>query len=194
VVVGGVRSVLLAVRRQRPPLAQRARKKRGTRGHPPGTPGAPSSYGTVHRDVWAYTWAEMESGVYEKRVLPRKVRWLAVVTGCVVGIALLSFKWLAVCGIVLIAAAVVQPWMPRTGRWALSVVAPLLGIWIVPMGGLFLLGAVKGETLGLDIYSRGLAFAWMLSPLLLIWCNVALVVEARRVAKDEARSHAADSR
>jgi hypothetical protein len=144
-------------------------------------------FGPILRPIW-------NRGVYEKRVLPRKVRWLAVVTGCVVGIALLSFKWLAVCGIVLIAAAVVQPWMPRTGRWALSVVAPLLGIWIVPMGGLFLLGAVKGETLGLDIYSRGLAFAWMLSPLLLIWCNVALVVEARRVAKDEVRSHAADSR
>jgi hypothetical protein len=122
----------------------------------------------------------LESGVYEKRVLPRKVRRLAVVTGCVVGIALLSFKWLAVAGIFLIVGAAVQPWMPRTGRWVLSVVAPLLGVWIVPMGGLFLLGAVKGETLGLDFYSRGLAFAWMLSPILLIWCNVALVVEARR--------------
>ena len=116
----------------------------------------------------------------KNRILPRNVRWLAVVTGCVVGIALLSFKWAASCGIVLIVAAVVQPWMPRTGRWVLSVVAPLLGVWIVPMGGLFLLGAVKGETLGIDFSSRGLALAWMLSPILLIWCNVALVVEARK--------------
>ncbi len=116
----------------------------------------------------------------KKRILPRKVRWLAVVTGCVVGIALLSFKWAAVCGIVLTVAAVVQPWMPRTGRWVLSVVAPLLGVWIVPMGGLFLLGAVKGETLGVDFFSRGLALAWMLSPILLVWCVAALVVEARK--------------
>lgn len=122
----------------------------------------------------------LEPAGYKSRILPRQILWLAVVTGCVAGMALLSFKWGAVAGLFLIMGAVVQPFMPRTGRWLLSVVAPLLGIWIVPLGGLFLLGAVKGKALGGDFNSRGLALAWRLSPILLIWCNVALVIEARR--------------
>jgi hypothetical protein len=122
----------------------------------------------------------LESVNYKTRILPHRIRCLAVVTGCVVGIALLSFKWAAVTGLLLIVGATVQPWMPRAGRWVLSVVVPLLDIWIIPMGGLFLLGAVKGETLCVDFFSRGLAFAWMLSPVLLVWCSVALVVEARK--------------
>jgi hypothetical protein len=130
----------------------------------------------------------LESGVYSKRVLPPQIRWLAVVTGCVVGIALLSFKWASVAGLFLIVGAVVQPWMPRAGRWLLSVVAPLLSIWIVPWGALFLVAAAKGGTLGLDFNSRGLAAAWMLAPILLIWCNVALVLEARKERR--ARQHA----
>jgi len=122
----------------------------------------------------------LESANHKNRILPLKIRWLAVVTGCVVGIALLSFKWLSVSGVFLVVGAIVQPYAPRAGRWLLSVVAPLLAVWIVPMGGLFLLGAVKGENLGLDFFSRGLAFAWMLSPILLVWCIAALAVEARK--------------
>jgi hypothetical protein len=116
----------------------------------------------------------------KSRILPRRIRWLAVVTGCAVGIALLSFKWAAVAGLFLIVGGLVQPWLPRTGRWLLSVVAPLLAVWVVPMGGVFLLAAVKGETLGIDFNSRSLALAWMAAPVLLIWCIAALAVEARR--------------
>lgn len=94
------------------------------------------------------------------------------------GIALLSFKWLSVSGVFLILGAAVQPRMPRAGRWLLSVAAPLLCVWIVPMGGLFLVAAIKGEPLPHDFFGLGLILAWLLAPILLVWCVAALVVEA----------------
>ena len=129
----------------------------------------------------------MESANYENRILSRKTRGLAAVTGFVSGVALLSFKWLCVAGIFLIIGAVLQPRLPRAGRWLLYVAVPLMSVWVVPLGVLTLVATATGERPPYDVFGLSLALAWTLSPVLLIWCNAALVVEAvkdRRARRD----------
>jgi hypothetical protein len=56
---------------------------------------------------------DLEPVSYRSRILPRKLRFLAVITGCVVGIALMSYRWLSLSAIPLILGAVFQPRVPR---------------------------------------------------------------------------------
>ena len=77
-----------------------------------------------------------------------------------------------------IIAVIVQPRLPRAGRWLLSVAAPLLSVWIVPIGIMVLVKTVRGEPWPHDFIGVVFELAWTLSPILLIWCNAALVIEA----------------
>jgi hypothetical protein len=57
--------------------------------------------------------------------------------------------------------------------------APLLCIWVVPFAGVYWWETIKGHNYPpLDVRALSLFFAWLLSPILLIWCNAALLVEA----------------
>ena len=121
----------------------------------------------------------MESVDYKNRILSRKTRWLAALTGCVSGVALLSFSWLCVLGIILIIGAVLQPRVPRAGRWLLYVATPLLSLWVVPTGAVVWVETAKGLShITHEVIPQGLSLAWIVSPILLIWCNAVLLVEA----------------
>src|SRR5580658_5890923 len=77
----------------------------------------------------------VESVSYKQGVLPQKIRWLAIATGLVTAGALLSSYWpLSVLSILLIFAGIVQPRSPQLGRLVLSVVAPLMSVWVIPVG------------------------------------------------------------
>jgi hypothetical protein len=127
----------------------------------------------------------VESVGYKQRVLPQKILWLAIATGLATGSALLSSYWpLSVLSILLIFAGIIQPRSPQLGRILLSVVAPLMSVWVIPVGFVIL-----WETLGVepgrhDPLFLALTTSWMLSPILLLWCDVALIVEARRERRE----------
>jgi hypothetical protein len=130
----------------------------------------------------------LESVSYKSRILPHKLRLLVVVTGCVSGIALMSFTWLSLLAIPLIVGALVQPRAPRAGRLLLSVFAPLLSVWFIPMGVVMLVEAVQGASFPHDFLGLGLLLAWILSPILLIWLDAALVVDAVRAMRNSRES------
>jgi hypothetical protein len=127
----------------------------------------------------------VESVSYKQRVLPQKIRWLAIATGLVTGSALLSFYWpFSVLAILLIFAGIIQPLSPQLGRLVLSVVAPLLSVWVIPVGFVVLwemLGAKPGRH---DLLFLAITSSWMLSPILLLWCDTALLAEAIRERRE----------
>ena len=121
----------------------------------------------------------MKSVSYKQRVLPQKIRLLAIAAGFVTGSAVLSFTWLlSVPAIFLIFAGIVQPRSPQFGRLVLSIVTPLIGACVIPAGALFSWEVIRGAPFRHDLLGLALTLTWMLSPILLIWCNAALLVEA----------------
>jgi hypothetical protein len=129
-----------------------------------------------------FTFFLAASGVYNhaERVLPRKIRLLAVIAGCFGAIALLGFSALfSVSAIPLIMGALVQPKLPYLGRWLISVAAPALSMWIILGGGVFWLETLRGGNPFLPyLLPMVLSVVWMVSPILFIWCDVALLLEA----------------
>ena len=127
----------------------------------------------------------VESVSYKQRVLPQKIRWLAIATGLVTAGALLSSYWpLSVLSILLIFAGIVQPRSPQLGRLVLSVVAPLMSVWVIPVGFVMLWETLTGEPGRHDLLFLAISSSWMLSPILLLWFDIALLVEARRERRE----------
>lgn len=122
----------------------------------------------------------METVSYQNRILPSRLRWLAVAAGCVSGIALVSFVALAAFGILPIVGAAIQGRIPRVERMVLYVGAAALIYLVVPFGLIVLRDTIKTGFFRLDFVALTLTLAWILSPPLVIWCNVALVAEAVR--------------
>ena len=123
----------------------------------------------------------VESVNYKQRVLPQKIRWLAIATGLATGSALLSLYWpLSVLSILLIFAGITQHRLPLLGRLVLSVVAPLVSVWVIPFGCMVFWETLRGNPGRHDLLFLAITLSWMLSPILLLWCDTAILVEARR--------------
>ncbi len=125
----------------------------------------------------------MEQVNSNSRVLPRRIRWLALATGCVSGAVLASFSWPLVFAVFpLILCAAVQRVLPRAGRWFISIVAALVSVTVVPAGVVswWEIVTVEGSPPH-DMVGIAVFVSWMLAPLLLIWCDTELILEAVRV-------------
>ena len=116
----------------------------------------------------------------KSRVLPRHIRLLAAIAGCITGIALLSFTWLSLAATFLVAGAVLQRRMPRAGRLVLYIAAPLLAVLVVPVGIGALIDTVERRPFLHELTPVVLLLAWTLSTILLVSCNISLVVESVR--------------
>lgn len=117
------------------------------------------------------------------RVLPRNLRLLAGATGCVTGIALLGLsETLSVAAILLIVGAMVVGWLPRTGRWLILAPALFVTVMVLPVGSYNLFEAVReGRFQGPhDFAGIVMSLSWLLSPILLIWCDTALLIDATK--------------
>ena len=134
---------------------------------------------------------DLGSGSYENRILSSRLRWLALAAGCVSGIALVSFGVLSVFGLLPMVGAAIQRRMPRVGRWVLYVGAALLTYLVVPFGMVALRETIKTGFFPFDFVAVTLTLAWLLSPALVIWCDVALVVEAVRERRTRRSAQAA---
>jgi hypothetical protein len=124
---------------------------------------------------------ELEKG---NAIVPRRTRRLAVVAGCVSGIAgsLMFGPLFLLIPMIQIAAAILQPYSPRPGRWLLAIGAFILSFYI----GLFFAPQVVGGIRSLrahhDVYVVGLLLLSGVSVALVTWSDVELTIEARRHA------------
>jgi hypothetical protein len=123
---------------------------------------------------------DLESVSYQNRVLSSRLRWLALAAGCSSGIALVSFGVLSIFGILPIVGAAIQRRMPRVGRLVLYVGIVLLTYLIVPFGMIALRETIRTSLFPLDFVGLTLTLMWILSPPLVICCDVVLIVEAVR--------------
>lgn len=133
----------------------------------------------------------LQRATYRDRILSSRLRRLAVAAGCVSGIALVSFGVLSAFGILPILGAAIQRRTPRLGRLVLYVGIALLTYLVVPFGIVALRETIETGFFPLDFVALTLSLAWMLSLPLVIWCDVALAVEAVKERRSRRATQAA---
>lgn len=114
--------------------------------------------------------------------MSRRVRWLAIATGCFTAAAgCLSLGWyFAILPICLVAGAIVQPRSPRPGRWLIWAAAFLLSLMVLPIGiGVLVMGAESMRSYS-DFNLFGIVELWVASTLLIGCCDGALLLDAVR--------------
>ena len=118
-------------------------------------------------------------------VVASRVRWPAIATGCLTAVAgSLSFGWLfpIVPGF-LILGAIVQPRFPRPGRGLMCVGALFLTITVLPIGFGILFESFRTLRSHPDFNMLGMTLLWVVSFLLVMWCDIALVIEGVRLGR-----------
>lgn len=111
------------------------------------------------------------------KAFPDWLRWLAILTGCVTGLAgsLVYGVGFLLPPSVLVIGACIQPYLPPPGRWALLIGAMLTSV----LAFLFLappvLGVFWGQPRHLDLRLLGLFSLFALSVVLVAWCDVAIL-------------------
>jgi hypothetical protein len=123
-----------------------------------------------------------ESGNYAEQLVPSRTRWLAIVAGCVSGLAgSLPFGPLfSAFPLILVLGAILQRWSPQPGRWLMWLGAFYLTIVVAGFLGPAVLSP-KG--LLAPYYDRNILifFALSVASLALVgWCDVALFIDARK--------------
>ena len=123
------------------------------------------------------------------RVLPRKIRLLAVVAGGLSGVAGCLGTGLAfwIYPSLLIVGAVAQPRSPLSGRWLMYVGAPILSVWILPYGVGVVCEGVRNLPRYHDLNSLVVITLWAVSFSLVAWCDIALVIEAIKANRPRQR-------
>ena len=131
---------------------------------------------------------------YEVRTLPRGVRLLAGTTGCVTGIAFVGLSGtLSLLGLFLILGAVLADRLPFAGRWLIVGSALFASVFILPICLSHPVEIISGPFLGAvapvrlrsiggphDLTFLPMSLSWLLSPLMLLWCDTALLIEAAK--------------
>ena len=118
------------------------------------------------------------------KILPERIRWLAIASGCIAAIAgALGFGlFFPILPTFLIVGAIIQPHFPRQGRGLMWVGALFLSVFVLPPGAAILLDSVRGLPYH-DVNFVGMTLLWSASFLLLGWCDAELVIEARKTLR-----------
>jgi hypothetical protein len=112
-------------------------------------------------------------------ILPRKIRWLAVAAGCFSALAWsLGGLYFAIVSGPLIVGAIVQPRFRRLGTALVAAGALYLSFWVLPYGIGILFGTVRTLRQYHDLIRLGVTSLWVVSILLVGWCDAALVIDA----------------
>ncbi|HEY2361470.1 MAG TPA: hypothetical protein VGK36_10165 [Candidatus Angelobacter sp.] len=125
------------------------------------------------------TKANAERQTSKTQILPPNIRLLAAATSCVTGIALLGISWiLSLIAIFPILGAVVAVRFPRSARWLVLPPSLFLSILVLPIFFANLIALIKDPFGGPhDFNFLAVRLSWLLSPLLLILCDTALVID-----------------
>jgi len=115
------------------------------------------------------------------RVLPAWMRLLAILAGCLSGLSgflVFGIAFLFV-PLVLILGAIIQPYVPRLGRWVCSVGAVIVSAY----AGIFLVPQAFGSIWALRYWHTphdfGVLFLFVFSVGLVVWTDVVLVMNRR---------------
>jgi hypothetical protein len=120
-------------------------------------------------------------------VIPTGTRWLALLVGCmafIVGAMPPSPVSTLPVPSTFVLGAIVQPYSPRPGRWLLSVGAFYLSLIGVPYLALMVAGGALHLVDSKSLTSLLLLLALVAPLVLLIWCDVALILDARRQSRN----------
>jgi hypothetical protein len=111
-------------------------------------------------------------------IVPSRVRWLAVATGCFAAAAgSLGFTWgFAIVPCILIVGAIAQPRFPRAGRVLMGAGAVSLTFWLVTLCAFILPGSRFTNYPGVIILI-------VVSALLVAWCDVTIVIEEVKIRR-----------
>jgi hypothetical protein len=123
-----------------------------------------------------------ETRNYAEQLVAPRTRWLAIAAGCVSGLAgSLPFGPLfSALPLILVLGAVLQQWSPHPGRWLMW-----LGAFFLTMDVAVFLGRAVLSPMRLlaPYYDRNILIVFVLSlaSLALVgWCDVALIIDARK--------------
>jgi len=124
---------------------------------------------------------------YAEQLVAPRTRWLAIIAGCVSGLAgSLPFGPLfSLEPAILIFGAVLQCRSPRPGRWLMWLGAFVLTVHVVVFLGPAVLAVLSPKQLLAPYYDQNLLIFFLLSLAslgLVGWCDVALIVDAVRSA------------
>ena len=98
-------------------------------------------------------------------------------TGCVTAVVLASFSWpLGFATLPLIWAAGFQEYLRRAGRILVYVLTSLLSLIVVPVGIVAWVETIQGAQPKYDLMGMTIFVAWMISPVLLLWCDAELLL------------------
>jgi hypothetical protein len=126
-------------------------------------------------------------------IVPSGTRWLALLVGCLdLAFIVVSMPHSPVSTLVVptsfVLGAIIQPYSPRPGRWLLAVGAFYLSLSGVPHLALMVAGAASAllDSISLNslLLSLLLALAMVAPLVLLIWCDMALILDARRQSRN----------
>ena len=116
-------------------------------------------------------------------VLPSKIRWLAIVAACIAGIA--GFfsvgPLLSLIASIQILGAIVQPHSPRLGRWLLWVGTSFLSLYVFVLVAPQVIEGIRMVRLYGDRSSYEVFSISLVSVVLIIWCDTALLIDAWRL-------------
>jgi hypothetical protein len=122
-------------------------------------------------------------------IVPTGTRWLTLLVGCLdLAFVVASMPHAPVSTLVVptsfVLGAIIQPYSPRPGRWLLSVGAFYLSLSVVPYLALMVVGGALHLRDSISLNSLLLLLALVAPLLLLIWCDVALILDARRQSRN----------
>jgi len=109
--------------------------------------------------------------------LPARIRAVCVAAGCVSALASLAVGGF-VYAIPLVAATLIQPRLPRPGRRLIWLSAAFLTLIMVPMSVVLIPEALKTPLNRHYSFSLLMFALWVLSPLLITWCDLELLIDA----------------
>jgi chromate transport protein ChrA len=115
-------------------------------------------------------------------IVPAKIRLLSIATGCFTAIAgsLVVGLLFSIPPIILVLGAIVQPYLSVVGKWLIGVGAVLLSLEVMVLVVVIPEG-IRLLRLYHDRNFLGTLSFSIASVLLVTWCDVVLIIEARRV-------------
>jgi hypothetical protein len=121
-------------------------------------------------------------------IVPAGTRWLALLVGCLdlafIGWAHAALPSTLVVPTSFVLGAIIQPYSPRPGRWLLWVGAFYLSLIGLPYLALMVAGAASHLRDSISLNSLLLLLATVAPLVLLIWCDAALILDARRQSRN----------
>jgi hypothetical protein len=112
--------------------------------------------------------------------LPRRARYVAIAAGffsaasAALGLGVLAI----VLPAFLLGTAILEPYVPRTGKWLIWIIAFILSVYTLPIGVMIIRDGISTLRPYHDPAILGILASWLLTLFFLIWCDAELILDA----------------